>query len=241
VGFRSLKEFLDTTIAVGRLIFPVFGALAEFERDIIRERTITGLEAARVRGRHDGRPRALEDDKAQLARRLKAEGDHSVSEICPMLGVGRSTLYRYLKERGNGPRAAGKRPCRHARLGNSKQVTEAVEGKGKGLTLGFEGHLDAVGPGDGDGAVAHATEDKTGCVDETFLPTRSWTSFLARPSSSIATTQPRFAATAMQADSPLPSTALSFAKISSSTGSVTWISSMSPAAIASANSAAWSG
>jgi hypothetical protein len=107
VGFRSLKEFLDTTIAGGRLIFPVFGALAEFERDIIRERTITGLEAARVRGRHDGRPRALEDDKAQLARRLKAEGDHSVSEICPMLGVGRSTLYRYLKERGNGPRAAG--------------------------------------------------------------------------------------------------------------------------------------
>jgi DNA invertase Pin-like site-specific DNA recombinase len=74
---------------------------------LIRERTMAGLEAARVRGRHGGRPRALDDDKAKLARRLKAEGDHSVGEICSMLGVGRSTLYRYLKERGNGPHAAG--------------------------------------------------------------------------------------------------------------------------------------
>jgi DNA invertase Pin-like site-specific DNA recombinase len=107
VGFRSLKESLDTTTAGGRLIFHVFGALAEFEREIIRERTMAGLEAARVRGRHGGRPRALDDDKAKLARRLKAEGDHAVGEICSMLGVGRSTLYRYLKERGNGPHAAG--------------------------------------------------------------------------------------------------------------------------------------
>jgi DNA invertase Pin-like site-specific DNA recombinase len=107
VGFRSLKESLDTAAAGGRLIFHVCGELAEFEREIIRERTMAGLEAARVRGRHGGRPRALDDDKAKLARRLKAEGDHSVGEICSMLGVGRSTLYRYLKERGNGPHAAG--------------------------------------------------------------------------------------------------------------------------------------
>ncbi len=99
VGFRSLKESLDTTTAGGRLIFHVFGALAEFEREIIRERTMAGLEAARARGRHGGRPRALDENRAKLARRLKGEGEHSVKEICSMLGVGRSTLYRYLQER----------------------------------------------------------------------------------------------------------------------------------------------
>jgi DNA invertase Pin-like site-specific DNA recombinase len=74
----------------------VFGALAEFEREIIRERTMAGLEAAKARGRHGGRPKALDEGKAKLARRLKGEGEHSVEEICSMLGVGRSTLYRYL-------------------------------------------------------------------------------------------------------------------------------------------------
>ena len=99
VGFRSLKESLDTTTAGGRLIFHVFGALAEFEREIIRERTMAGLEAARARGRHGGRPRALDENRAKLAQRLKEEGEHSVEEICEMLGVGRSTLYRYLGRR----------------------------------------------------------------------------------------------------------------------------------------------
>ncbi len=100
VGFRSLKESLDTTTAGGRLIFHVFGALAEFEREIIRERTMAGLESARARGRRGGRPRALDESKAKLAGRLKGEGEHSVEEICSMLGVGRSTLYRYLGEAG---------------------------------------------------------------------------------------------------------------------------------------------
>src|SRR5215210_3475176 len=98
VGFRSLKESLDTTTAGGRLIFHVFGALAEFEREIIRERTMSGLESARARGRHGGRPRALDEGKAKLAKKLKSEGEHSVDEICSILGVGRSTLYRYLGE-----------------------------------------------------------------------------------------------------------------------------------------------
>lgn len=98
VGFRSLKESLDTTTAGGRLIFHVFGALAEFEREIIRERTMAGLESARAHSRHGGRPRALDESKAKLARRLKGEGEHSVDEICSMLGVGRSTLYRYLRD-----------------------------------------------------------------------------------------------------------------------------------------------
>jgi DNA invertase Pin-like site-specific DNA recombinase len=104
VGFRSLKESLDTTTAGGRLIFHDFGALAEFEREIIRERTMAGLEAARARGRHGGRPRALDEGRAKLARMLKEEGEHSIEEICSMLGVGRSTLYRYLSE--DGKRAA---------------------------------------------------------------------------------------------------------------------------------------
>jgi len=77
VGFRCLKESLDTTSAGGKLIFHVFGALAEFEREIIRERTLAGLEAARVRGRRGGRPRALDEGKAKLARKLKDEGGHS--------------------------------------------------------------------------------------------------------------------------------------------------------------------
>jgi DNA invertase Pin-like site-specific DNA recombinase len=100
VGFRSLKESLDTTTAGGRLIFHVFGALAEFEREIIRERTMAGLESAKARGRRGGRPRALDEGKATLARKLKDESNHSVEEICEMLGVGRSTLYRYLSDDG---------------------------------------------------------------------------------------------------------------------------------------------
>ena len=97
VGFQSLKESLDTTTAGGRLTFHVFGALAEFEREIIRERTVGGLESARARGRHGGRPGALDESRAKLARGLKAGGEHSV-EICSMLEVGRSTLYRCLGE-----------------------------------------------------------------------------------------------------------------------------------------------
>lgn len=96
VGFRSLKESLDTTTAGGRLIFYVFEALAEFERELIRERTMAGLQSAR--GRHGGSPRALNENRAKLARRLKGEGEYFVEEICAMLGVGISTLYRYLRE-----------------------------------------------------------------------------------------------------------------------------------------------
>lgn len=107
VGFRSLKENLDTTTAGGRRIFHVFGASAEFEREIIRERTMAGLESARARGRHGGRPRALDESKAKLARRLKDEGEHSAEKICSMLGVGRSTLYRYLSEDDTRPKIIG--------------------------------------------------------------------------------------------------------------------------------------
>ena len=102
VGFRSLKENLDTSTAGGKLVFHVFASIAEFERELIRERPMAGLKAARARGRVGGRPRALDEGKAGLARRLKEEGGHSVEEICSMLGVGRSTLYRYLGEYRHG-------------------------------------------------------------------------------------------------------------------------------------------
>ena len=101
MGFRSLKVNLDTSTAGGRLIFHVFASIAEFERELIRERTMAGLKAARARGRVGGRPRALDEDRARLARKLKEEGDHSVEDICSMLGVGRSTLYRYLNDYGH--------------------------------------------------------------------------------------------------------------------------------------------
>jgi DNA invertase Pin-like site-specific DNA recombinase len=98
VEFVSLRESIDTTTPGGKLVFHVFGAVAKFERDLVLERTVAGLEAARARARRGGRPRALDESKAKLARRLKAEGEHSVEEICSMLGVSRSTLYRYLAE-----------------------------------------------------------------------------------------------------------------------------------------------
>jgi DNA invertase Pin-like site-specific DNA recombinase len=75
------------------------GALAEFERDLIRERTNAGLEAARARGRKGGRPKKLKTTgKVALARRLFADKSHSIQEICSTLGVSRATLYRYVNE-----------------------------------------------------------------------------------------------------------------------------------------------
>lgn len=99
IGFISLTENIDTTTPGGKLIFHLMGALAEFERDLIRERTNAGLAAARARGRVGGRPRRLATNrKVALARRLFADPHHSISEICSTLGISRSTLYRYVKE-----------------------------------------------------------------------------------------------------------------------------------------------
>jgi DNA invertase Pin-like site-specific DNA recombinase len=98
IGFKSLTENIDTTTSGGKLIFHIFGALAEFERDIIRERTIAGLEAARTRGKLGGRPKALSPERIKLARRLYADTSTSVAEICKMLGISRHTLQRYVKE-----------------------------------------------------------------------------------------------------------------------------------------------
>ena len=98
IFFRSLKENLDTTSSTGKLIFHIFGALAEFERDIIRDRTMAGLKAARARGRVGGRPRIMDSGKLKLAKTLMNENSRSVAEICEILGVSKATLYRYLKD-----------------------------------------------------------------------------------------------------------------------------------------------
>ena len=101
IGFRSITEQIDTTTPGGKLIFHVFGALAEFERDLIRERTQAGLAAARARGRLGGRPKKLADTKKwELARTLYDGGQTDIETICATLGVSRATLYRYLKGRG---------------------------------------------------------------------------------------------------------------------------------------------
>ena len=97
VGFRSLTESIDTTTTSGRLLFHIFGSLAEFERDLIRDRTAAGLESARARGRVGGRKPALTGDKLALARSLYAGKEHTATTIATMLGVSRATVYRAIE------------------------------------------------------------------------------------------------------------------------------------------------
>jgi DNA invertase Pin-like site-specific DNA recombinase len=111
VGFRSLQESLDTTTPGGKLIFHLFGALAEFERDLIRQRTQAGLAAARARGRTGGRPPSLTPTKTALARQLYDARQHTLAEIARTLGVSRATLYRHLG-RQPAPRLATSPPPR---------------------------------------------------------------------------------------------------------------------------------
>src|SRR5256886_5121906 len=100
IGFKSIQESIDTTTSGGKLIFHIFGALAEFERDIIRERTNAGLQAARARGRLGGRPKAKMLDtpkKVALAQSLYDNRNNTIDEICRTLNVSRATLYRYIQ------------------------------------------------------------------------------------------------------------------------------------------------
>ena len=96
VGFRSLTEGMDTTTSGGKLIFSIFGALAEFERSLIRERTMAGLAAARSRGRVGGRPPVMTPEKIKVARDLYQARDLTVEEIAKTIGVSRKTVYRHL-------------------------------------------------------------------------------------------------------------------------------------------------
>jgi DNA invertase Pin-like site-specific DNA recombinase len=97
VGFKCLQESIDTTTPGGKLIFHLFGALAQFERDLIRERTNAGLAAARARGRHGGRPRRLTERQVALARAMLRDRAAKVADVCATLNVSRTTLYRALR------------------------------------------------------------------------------------------------------------------------------------------------
>lgn len=102
VGFRSLQESIDTTTSGGRLVFHVFGALAEFERDLISERTRAGLQAARARGRNGGRPKKLTAKKLEVAQAMLRDKSLPISEVCKTLGVSKATLYRSLPAKTSG-------------------------------------------------------------------------------------------------------------------------------------------
>ena len=97
VGFRSLIESIDTTTTGGKLIFHIFAALGEFERELIRERTNAGLAAARARGRVGGRPPVMTPDKVKVARQMYNSQEHTVEAIAKTLGVSRKTIYRHLE------------------------------------------------------------------------------------------------------------------------------------------------
>jgi DNA invertase Pin-like site-specific DNA recombinase len=99
VAVRSLTESIDTATPGGRLIFRVFASLAEFERDLIRERTLAGLAAARARGRNGGRPTVWSEEKLRTAITMYDSGQHDVATIARVLGVSRASVYRGLGRR----------------------------------------------------------------------------------------------------------------------------------------------
>jgi len=104
VGLKVLTGDVDTTTATGRLVFGIFATLAEFERDLIHERTMAGLAAARARGRAGGRPRVMTKPKLKAAMTMMADHDNAARDIAAELGVSLSTLYAYVNARGQ-PRA----------------------------------------------------------------------------------------------------------------------------------------
>ena len=91
IALKSLQESIDTATSGGKLIFHMFGALAEFERNLIRERTMAGLQAARARGKQGGRPPAVDEKKRKLAVKLYYGKEHAIPEILDIVGISRST------------------------------------------------------------------------------------------------------------------------------------------------------
>jgi len=100
IDFKSLHESIDTTTPAGKLQFHIFSALAEFERDLIHERTMAGLRAARARGRKGGRKQQMTQEKIKAAASLMKDKTNTVKDICHTLGVSRATLYRYVTPSG---------------------------------------------------------------------------------------------------------------------------------------------
>lgn len=100
IGLKVLTGDVDTTTATGRLVFGIFATLAEFERDLIHERTMAGLAAARARGRSGGRPRVMTRQKLKAAMALMADRDNAARDVAAQLGVSVSTLYAYVDAKG---------------------------------------------------------------------------------------------------------------------------------------------
>ena len=97
IQLKSLNESIDTSSSSGKLIFHLFGALAEFERNLIKERTLAGLQAARARGRKGGRPPSLDAEKRKLAIKLYNDKNYSVNQVCQVMGISKPTLYKYVR------------------------------------------------------------------------------------------------------------------------------------------------
>lgn len=114
VGFKSLQENIDTTTSGGKLIFHIFASLAEFEQDLIRDRTNAGLSAARARGRKGGRPKGVDEKKRKAALALSRDTTRSVREICEILGVSRNTYYKYIGLEDNSSVKSGSAPKRES-------------------------------------------------------------------------------------------------------------------------------
>ncbi len=100
IGFQSVTESIDTTTPGGTLVFQIFGALAEFERNLIRERTYAGLAAARARGRKGGRRKKLGEKQRAVGVDLYRRKKHTIDEICKAVGISRPTLYKYVAAAG---------------------------------------------------------------------------------------------------------------------------------------------
>ena len=101
IGFKSLQENIDTTTSGGKLVFHIFGALAEFERDLIKERTMAGLKAARARGHFGGRPKLLTVQQIRRILELYKEGNSTVAEICKIYNISSKSFYNYIKQDNN--------------------------------------------------------------------------------------------------------------------------------------------
>lgn len=128
VGLRSLHENLDTSSSSGKLVFHVFGALAEFERDIIRERSKAGLEAARARGRVGGRRFSLTEEQTKQLRALYARRELSIAAICATFKISRPSLYNYLRDR---PRPGDPESTAKAKTVRKMPTTKRAAAKGK--------------------------------------------------------------------------------------------------------------
>src|SRR5262245_28721343 len=101
IAFQSITENIDTSNATGKLVFHIFGALAEFERNLITERTLAGVAAARARGRTGGRPKFNPSaSKVAMAKKLYADKTNTIADICKTLHISRATLYRYINAGG---------------------------------------------------------------------------------------------------------------------------------------------